>query len=82
MLSGEAGGSPNSSICINVLYEMINFYERMEKNMKKAIKRTQILATMGPTLQSVEDVVRMIGLGVCQFRIHMGLRTRDFCGYY
>lgn len=45
-------------------------------------KCTQILATMGPTLQSVEDVVRMLELGVHQFRIHMGLRTRDFCGYY
>lgn len=45
-------------------------------------KCTQILATMGPTLQSVEDVARMLELGVHQFRIHMGLRTRDFCGYY
>ncbi len=83
MLSGEAGASPNSKKCIDTLYRMINYYRFPEENsMKNSNTHTQILATMGPTLQSVEDVSRMIELGVNQFRIHMGLRTRDFCGYY
>lgn len=83
MLSGEAGGSPNSKKCIKALHKMINYYEFMEDNNMKNLKQhTQILATMGPTLQSVEEAENMIKLGVYQFRIHMGLRTRDFCGYY
>lgn len=83
MLSGEVGGSPNSPKCREVLCQMINQYKNMEVNMTNNLKNhTQILATMGPTLQSVDDAINMINLGVHQFRIHMGLRTRDFCGYY
>lgn len=49
---------------------------------KRKMGETKILATMGPTLQTVEQVEEMIKRGVKQFRIHMGLRTRDFVGYY
>lgn len=49
---------------------------------KKKMGNTKILATMGPTLQTVQQAEEMIKRGVKQFRIHMGLRTRDFVGYY
>lgn len=81
MLAGEAGGSPNSRRCIKVLSRMINKYEQTEVYMNKTVQ-TRILATMGPTLQNVNEVKQMIECGVEEFRVHMGLRTRDFCGYF
>ncbi len=81
MLAGEAGGSPNSRRCINVLSRMIKKYEQTEVYMNNTVQ-TKILATMGPTLQNVNEVKQMIERDVEEFRVHMGLRTRDFCGYF
>lgn len=47
-----------------------------------SLKDTKIMATMGPTLSDKESVARMLQSGVKCFRIHMGLRTRDLCGYF
>lgn len=44
--------------------------------------KTKILATLGPTLSTEQDITGILKQGVKSFRIHMGLRTRDFCGYY
>lgn len=85
MLSGEVGGSPNSRSSIKVMYEMLKKYKNEEDNMlnnNESKESTQILATMGPTLQTTDDVIHMIKSNVLQYRIHMGLRNRDFCGYF
>lgn len=43
---------------------------------------TEILATMGPTLSEVEQIVDAIQIGVRNFRIHMGVRSRNRYQYF
>lgn len=87
MLAGEVGGSPNSQICLDGIKKMIKAnsridFPRIEGANMQILNKTKIMATMGPTLQTVEEAKKMINLGVEEYRIHMGLRTRDFCSYF
>ena len=43
---------------------------------------TEILATIGPSLGDVEKIKQAIKLGVRNFRIHMGVRSRDRFQYF
>lgn len=43
---------------------------------------TEILATMGPTLGLKSQLITAMNLGVSNFRIHMGVRSRDRCQYF
>lgn len=43
---------------------------------------TEILATMGPTLGDKQQIHQAIALGVSNFRIHMGVRSRDRFQYF
>jgi len=45
-------------------------------------KRTGILASMGPTLEEIDDICFALNNGVSNFRIHLGLKTRDYCKYF
>lgn len=83
MLAGEGAASPNSEKCINLLEKIIT--NELGKDffiMKKEIKKTCIMATAGPTLENTMQFEHAIKIGVSDFRIHMGLRSRDFCSYF
>lgn len=83
MLAGEGGASDYAEECIETLKkEIINENGKEKSRMKKVEKRMQIMATAGPTLQSVEEIEKAIKMGVKEYRIHMGLRKRDFCAYF
>ena len=43
--------------------------------------KTKIMATMGPTLVEVEQLVKAIKMEVSYFRLHLGSRERDVCQY-
>lgn len=46
------------------------------------LSSTGILASMGPTLQYEGEIRKAIALGVESFRIHLGLKERDYCQYF
>ena len=43
---------------------------------------TKIMATLGPTLCEVKHIVKLASENVDMYRVHMGLRQRDFCSYF
>ncbi len=43
--------------------------------------KTEILATTGPTLHTVEQLCRAMSLGVTSFRLALSSRERDVCDY-
>lgn len=84
MLAGEGAASIHSRKCIELLKKIIMFEREKggKVKMEKSNKKTKIMATAGPTLQKVEEFERAIQMGVSEYRIHMGLRSRDFCSYF
>lgn len=83
MLAGEGAASKNSSKCIEILRDLIG-YESGKGGiiMSTVTKKTKIMATAGPTLQRIEDFEKAIKMNVNEYRIHMGLRNRDFYSYF
>ena len=48
----------------------------------KEINKTEILATLGPTLSSKEEILVAIEKGVENFRVNIGKRNVDFFSYF
>lgn len=83
MLAGESGASVYANKCIDILKILIDYEERKgDISMKNVIHKTKIMATAGPTLQTKKDFEKAMEMGVTEYRIHMGLRDRDFYSYF